>query len=513
VKTLGALLLVALCLSACDSPAESGNRSASDPEGSTQHPESRSSGAQAGEDDGDPVTDVDWDGWTGFHGELRPATEDVVTELRARVAARNATAWTAHEGGADAEVAYTPEHVRISWGYLDLHLDPREELDDASLTACLADGCSEMDEDDEDSGPGRLVLTKAVAALPLLMAQLQSDDELDQILEEGFSTSVSTVDTPTGPWDCLVHGRRPRDVEALVGTEVVVEEAGRTTKGFTSWCVDQRGLVVLNGASAAPATARYDAWHPGVDADAASLVPAAEATGTPIDPSGEYEDALWALWEGVYRDVRPATEADVAALRTRVTARNATSWTGVLDHLGTTLSVTPDHVRADSGYAEWHFSPGARPHRSPYVLCVDGEECVRIGPDAESDGPHLTNDFLDGTTFLLQGLLLSQRQGEDLDLERGMVSATVDSPVGPLDCLVRGTRRRIDALEGAPVVADPDPLRPTVAPLCVDQRGLVTLTSDPFTPAIPYSSWHEGVAEDHDTYPAPVRDYGERPKS
>ena len=64
-----------------------------------------------------PLTDVDWEGWRGVYGELRPATDEVVAELRARVAGRNATAWTLHEAETGAEIAYTPEHVRASWGY------------------------------------------------------------------------------------------------------------------------------------------------------------------------------------------------------------------------------------------------------------------------------------------------------------------------------------------------------------------------------------------------------------
>ena len=55
-----------------------------------------------------------------------------------------------------------------------------------------------------------------------------------------------------------------------------------------------------------------------------------------------------------------------------------------------------------------------------------------------------------------------------------------------------------------------DPDARFVEPLCVDQRGLVTITSDSWSPAILYSSWHEGVADDYDTYPSPVRDYNER---
>ncbi len=105
--------------------------------------------------------------------------------------------------------------------------------------------------------------------------------------------------------------------------------------------------------------------------DVTALVPAEGGTDAPIDPTGEYDDALWVTWEGVYRDVRPATDADVATVRARVRARNATSWTGVLDGLGMTLSVSPEHVRVDAGYAEWHLDPIGAPLWATYVLCVE----------------------------------------------------------------------------------------------------------------------------------------------
>lgn len=500
---LGVLLsLFIIGLSACGTRGDADTPSA---------PVSPSSGEQPGvaDDNGEPVTDVDWEGWTGVYGELRPATDEVIDELRARVADRNAAEWTLHEAVTGTEIAYTPEHVRASWGSVDLHLDPRDDLGEAAVTACLEDGCTEVLPGDDESSVAAVVDLKAADAFPLLETQLHSDAVLDEALQEGFETSLVTVESPLGPWDCLVHGHARRDVEALVGTEVVVEQTGRVVKGFPSWCVDQRGLVVLSATYSSPMMPHYDSWHAGVDVDATALIPAEGETGAPVDPDGEYDDVLWVTWEGVYRDVRPATDDDVEAVRARVLARNATSWTGVLDEMGMTLSVTPEHARVDAGYAEWHFEPGGRPSESTYVMCVDESGCVRIGPDAETDGPHLTNDFLDGTTFLLQSLLGAQEAVEEVRLQRRMVFAAVDSPVGPLDCLVRGTQKRLDTLEGARVAGEL-PMQSTLVPLCVDQRGLVTIVGGSFSPAIFYSSWREGVADDHDTYPGPVRDYNEQ---
>lgn len=503
MKKLGVLLfLLTIGLSACGTRGDADAPSTSVSPSSGQHP-------GVADDNGEPVSDADWEGWEGVYGELRPATDEVIAELRARVATRNAAVWTVHEAGTGTEIAYTPEHVRASWGSIDLHVDPRGDLGVGAVTACLEDGCTEVRAGDAESRVGAIVDRMAADAFPLLEAQLHSHLVLDEILEEGFETSLATVESPIGPWDCLVHGRAVRDVEALVGTEVVLEETGRV-KGFPSWCVDQRGLVVLSATYSLPMMPQYDSWHAGVDADVTALVPAEGETRVPVDPVGEYDNVLWATWEGVYRDVRPATAADVAAVRARVLARNATSWTGVWDEMGATLSVSPEHARVEADYAEWHFESDRTPFESTYVMCVGEDGCVRIGPYAKTDGPHLTNDFLDGTTFLLQALLLAQQAGEEVRLEDRMVFAAVDSPVGPLDCLVQGTQKRLDTLEGAPVASEVDPLRATLAPLCVDQRGLVTFTGDPFSPAIFYASWREGVADDHDTYPGPVRDYNEQ---
>lgn len=245
------------------------------------------------------------------------------------------------------------------------------------------------------------------------------------------------------------------------------------------------------------------------DATAPSSAEHSDASRAPVDDPGPYDDVSWGDWEGVYTEVRPATDADVEAVRTRVEARNSTSWTAEWDELGMTLSISPQHVRAAMGQAEWHFEPGAEPMKSSYVICVDEDGCLRIGTDATADGPHLTNNYLDSMTFLIQGMLLAQRRGEELALEDPMAFAVVDTPIGPLDCLVQGPREKLDALEGASVLLETDPLEAALAPFCVDPRGLVTLTDDLFTPAVFYSSWREGVAENHDAYPSPLRDYNE----
>ena len=473
-------------------------------------------GAVAVSDPGPAFDGADWDSWAGVYSDVRPATDEDVAELRARVAERNATTWTATDAESGAEIVYTPTHVRASWGYVDLHLDPRAQDDlPAEFTVCDEAACHGIDLLDEDSVEDQRAID-AIAALPptglsvqvLLETQLMDDEDVEGVLDEGVM-SVATVESPIGPLDCLVHVPRQRQVAGLEGAALLLPSP-HTDDGFTSYCIDQRGLVLL-GPHERSVIVRYTSWRAGVDPGATELVPAEGGPDpAPVDPTGDYDGVPWGTWDGVYRDVRPATEADVAAVRERILTRNATSWTGVVDQWGFTLSVTPTHVRADFGEGvELHLDP----NREPYVLCAEGD-CLRIGPDAEVEGPHVTNNFLDSMTFVTQSLVYWQRRDGAARLVDPMVAATVDSPVGPLDCLVRGqSQEDLDDLDGASAVPDLDGspvVGPRSAPLCVDQRGLVTRTEDVMTPLIVYSSWREGVEGDIETYPAPVVDYNDR---
>jgi hypothetical protein len=459
------------------------------------------------------VSDVDWDGWTPVYGELRPADDEAVAEIRQRVTDLNASSWTAHEALTDTELAYTPEHARGSWDHVDLHVDPREDVYDATYTACLEDGCVELDNEDGDAAQERaeamLGAQGAWAFGDILRKQLGFPDSMADSLDEG-EFALAAVESPAGPWDCLVNAERRADLRKLLGTTMAVEGDGPVPDTFVSWCVDGRGLVLLDNREGRTLP-QYDSWHPGVDGAATQLVPAVAVTDAPIDAAGDYEGALWATWQGVYEDVRPATRADVARLRARVKARNRTSWTGVVDVLGAEVAVSPRHARVRAGIAEWHFEPGVTPMRPPYVLCVQ-EACVRVGKDADSHGlPHLFNNDLDWTTFTLQVLLAAQWGGVGpVPLDGSTVSAVVDSPVGPLDCLVSGEQEYLSGLEGAKVGinAEDDVEGP---PFCVDQRGLVQQVDGAglFGIQMPYTDWHEGVMDDIDDYPFPVRDYNQ----
>jgi hypothetical protein len=454
--------------------------------------------------------DVDWEGWTPVYGELRAADEEAVAEIGQRVSDLNASSWTVHEALTDTELAYTPEHVRGSWDRLDLHLDPREDPWDSVVTACTEDGCSELDHSDhsDDADTDAEALASTVAGpYAILRMQMGLPDEVEEALDEG-PAAISTVASPAGPWDCLIVAEHRRDLEALVGSPVAFDAYG-PGHSFVAWCVDARGLVLLDNQEGRQLP-QYDAWRPGVDADATQLLPAAAVSEAPVDPTGDYEDALWATWHGVYEKVRPATRSDLTRLRDRTAALNETSWTGVLDGYGATMSVSPGHVRVDMGFAEWHFEAKGPPLQTPYVLCLE-EGCVRVGTDPDTGGgPHVFNNDLDSMTFTWLVALSAQWDGgAGMTLDEPTLSAVVDSPVGPLDCLVAGDDAA--ALDGA-AVEDADATGDeAAAPFCVDQRGLVQQVAGDgfFGMRMPYLSWRNGVDEGFDTYPFPVQDYGE----
>jgi hypothetical protein len=466
------------------------------------------------------VTNASWDDWTGVYGEIRPATDKVVGELRARVAELNASEWTAYEGVSGAEISYRPDHLRASWGFLDLHLDPRGELDETPFVVCEQDGgCTEMDPQDDDAVDVQALADTVVTAYALLAAQLASDEPLDDILEEGFATSVATVESPIGNLDCLLHAPPDSDVQDLVGTEVVASPDGSVEEAFVSRCVDARGLVVLD-ATSFPITLQYESWRPGVDDDVAELVAPDGVEAPPVDPTGEVDGVRWSAWEGVFRDVRPATKADVVALRDRIVARNRTSWTGVIADSGTELTYTPTHVRVvtGEGYLELHLDPrkvdtGRGWFQSSYVFCLSGEEisCARVTSGSSSDLPHLVNNGVD--TLLYGQMALVVRQSAAPVRRSGRtVAATVDSPVGSLDCLVDGDPDALAELEGAkvPSVTEPWVGGPGAPwPTCVDGRGLVVISPDALDPVTEYASWREGVDGDVREYPAPVVDYND----
>jgi hypothetical protein len=492
MKTLGGLVAALFLLTACGDKSDQVPLDDLVPD-ATVAPES----ALAFED-------ADWDGWAPVYGEMRPADETAVAEIAARVTALNASSWTAHESTTDAEISYTPEHVRLRSDYLDLHFTPAEDVRLSEMTACLEDGCSELDPSDDNDTKAEGLVESVRGAAFVFPVQLGLLEEIEEPLDEGMS-AISTVDSPAGPVDCLVVAQTQRDLDGLVGRPMERHADGDT---FVGWCVDQRGLVLVGTSTSWPVPL-YDAWRPDVDGDVTELVAAPEVTEAPVDPTGDFEDVLWAVWEEEFRDAHTATDAEVQALEDRVSAFNETSWTGVLGGYGATMSVTPRHVRVGMGFGEWHFDTVGSPFKTPYVLCLhDEEQCVRVGKDAEvpEGSPHLFNNDLDSMTFTWLMALGTQRAGLASPTGDPPVLATIDSPVGPLDCLVDG----LDAAE-----LDVDALASLMTStqesvICVDQRGLVQLSTGGMLGAQgQYTSWHAGVDDGFDEIPYKVRDYND----
>ena len=197
----------------------------------------------------------------------------------------------------------------------------------------------------------------AGAAYANVQAQQVSEEALADVLNKGI-VSVARVESPAGPLDCLVHAESKKDVEHLPGADLVVGSGRWTSPGPRCASTSEGSSSSVSVSPGSPSLSR------GVRCRRRRHVPGAggrsgdpDPVDPPVTPRGPPVD-----WEGVYEDVRPATEAYVAAVRERVLARNATAWTGVVDELGMTLSVTPDHVRADfGGGVEVHLDPIASP--------------------------------------------------------------------------------------------------------------------------------------------------------
>jgi len=90
---------------------------------------------------------------------------------------------------------------------------------------------------------------------------------------------------------------------------------------------------------------------------------------TEVRATSSYQD-----WAPEYADVRPATDADLEGLRTRVHELNASSYTASLDELGAEVASTPEHVRIWFGEFDLHLDPDrvATEDEWPYVMCCAG---------------------------------------------------------------------------------------------------------------------------------------------
>jgi hypothetical protein len=85
----------------------------------------------------------------------------------------------------------------------------------------------------------------------------------------------------------------------------------------------------------------------------------------------------------------------------------------------------------------------------------------------------------------------------------------VDTPDGPLDCLITGPEKKLKGLDGEPAFdPHPSPLESdgkSVTFTCLDERGLVVLSSGA-AGLIPWTGWKSGVDGDVTRYPYEVVD-------
>ena len=263
-----------------------------------------------------------------------------------------------------------------------------------------------------------------------------------------------------------------------------------------------------------------------------------EGPDTVREPAAATQDAEHArvtaadydAWQPSYRGVRPATPADVEELRRRVSDLAAMSYTAVVPTMGLEIARTTEHVRVTIGGAwtdgyELHLDPRAAGEElldiGPFVLCSLAENtCTEVGEDrAGGGGPHLFNNGLDTLVFTAGTLVQTQEAaGHELGLmgHRGASVALVDSPAGPLDCLVTGgSAQRHVRLEGRPVDLDAEPIslgrRPPLSTTCIDEHGFVVLSVPSLlAPVVPYTSFEDGVPDGFDQHTEPVP-YGTSP--
>jgi hypothetical protein len=223
---------------------------------------------------------------------------------------------------------------------------------------------------------------------------------------------------------------------------------------------------------------------------------AREPAATTQDPDPDpVQFADYDRWRPTYRDVRAATAGEVLELGERVDRLNASAYTVQVPAMGIEIARSPEHVRVSTGAGtpdvyELHLDPratgGGLFDIGPFVVCsVADDSCTAVGQEQPSNGgPHLFDNGMD--TFVLTAGTIVRAQGSvagvllATDVEEASM-ATVDSPTGPLDCLVSGGAAHLhEQLEGRALALESDPVqrddREPLSTTCVDERGLVVLT-------------------------------------
>lgn len=240
------------------------------------------------------------------------------------------------------------------------------------------------------------------------------------------------------------------------------------------------------------------------------------------------EPRAWKGWRPVLTGVQPATEKDLAVLETRARLPLAMEYTATALGAFGELELAQDgpHVRVsfgagDNAIVEVHASRGRPPRTDleavlggPMTVCLHQErECVALTGDEEpGDKPHLFDTIIDGLLaqasmmtavreYAPAALLAARREGAVAGV------ATVDSPVGQLDCaLLVEAADTLNGLEGAPL--DLESAERTYAALCIDARGLVVVSPhSSFMPLTAYTSLRPTVDGGVDRLPYPAHAY------
>ncbi len=233
-------------------------------------------------------------------------------------------------------------------------------------------------------------------------------------------------------------------------------------------------------------------------------------------PAGAY-----AHWTPTLTDVRPWSADETATLAARVDDAQARDWTATfdLDELPLELAHTPGHDRVrlyadDGGWAlevhvdaELLLGPG---EPLPMVVCQQGQygpECVRVSGDETPDElTSLLGDYTDVFAPMAGSLVASQTR-HPLDVRPTdpdhVFLARVDSPAGPLECAVERPGASAGDLEGEALVFASGP-PDGYPPWCVDQRGLVLVSSGDETSLSALMTMAPVVDGDVADYPAEI---------
>ena len=261
-------------------------------------------------------------------------------------------------------------------------------------------------------------------------------------------------------------------------------------------------LVVVSLAGCGTRTDRPDAADKSGGATADITEPVApQATAEPDEGEtdhGSVSDVTWDGWDPSYQEARMATPADLAELTSRVQGLNASEWTAILRD-DVELAAGAGHVRATIAQgATLHLDPASL---GSFVLCVEGDGCVE---EELSPTPDEGDVLTPMAVYLIDALRAQRSPGFHLDDETAY--AVIDSPAGPLECLVGLRGADLRNLQGARPdtgEGEPPPGTATEDRVCVDQRGLVLLSRVRTTPLLELTGWQPGAPDGFDQHAAP----------